>query len=200
MGLVYVFFINSGCPKACIEANYFFAVNAQITPDLDSVKVGDTIFLTSSFSNKLTDVSTGNMVDYSNATGIGSSLSVFKLIKGDTIATDALFDFNYISINGRVNNNRSIPRPDGVQQLTYQELNENYVLKIGLIPKHKGIYGLGLQNGTSIGRKNSRSCEKAAFDISYTNTNQHFYLLTEWKPDNILNDFGEKRGYAFKVY
>ena len=200
VGLIYVFFINSGCPKPCIEANYSFAVNSQIKPDVDSVHIGDTIFLISSFSNKLTDQSTGKIVDYSNATDIGSALSVFKLIKGDTIATDAVFDFSYISVNGRVDNNRSIPRPDGIQQLTYQEVNEKYILKIGLIPKQKGVYGLGLHNGLSNGRKNSSSCEKAGFDISYNNTNQHFYLLTEWKPDNVINDFGKAHGYYFKVY
>jgi hypothetical protein len=121
IGLAYFIVINCGCPKPCIEANYSFAVNSQIIPDKDSVHVGDTIFLSSSFSDKLLDQSSGIVIDYSDAVDIGSAVSVIKLNIGDTVATDAVFDFNYLSINGKVYNDRSIPRPDGVQQLTYQE-------------------------------------------------------------------------------
>ena len=144
IGLAYLIIINTGCPKSCIEANYSFAVNSQITPDKDSIHVGDTIFLTSLFPDKLTNQSNGAVIDYSNATDIGSALGVSQFFIGDTIATDAVFNFNYISVTGRIYNDRSIPRPDGVQQLTYQEFNGNYILKIGLIPKVKGLYILGI--------------------------------------------------------
>ncbi len=200
MGLLGVVILNSGCPKPCIDANYSFAVNLQITPDFDSIKVGDTVFLTSSFPTTLTDQASGQTFDYSKSTGIGNTLAVSKLPQGDTIAADAVFNFDYISINGRIYNDRNIPRPDGVQQLTYEEINGNYFLKVGLIPKQRGIYILGLGDGLSNGRKKSRSCEKASFNVSINNTTQHFYFLTNWKPDIVLNDFGKKHGYAFKVY
>lgn len=198
--LLIVAVINSGCPKPCIEANYSFAVNSQITPDLDSVKVGDTIFLTSSFSTKLTDHASGQMIDYGNSTGIGSTLAVSNLPIGDTIAKDAVFNFDYTSLSGRVYNDRNIPRPDGVQQLTYQEIGGNYVLKVGLIAKQTGNYILGLGDGLSNGRNTSRSCKKASFNISINNTNQHFYLIKNWVPGIILNDYGKKHVYYFKVY
>lgn len=192
--------ILSGCPKPCIEANYSFAVNSQIIPDLDSIKVGDTIFLFSSFPTSLKDQRTGQTVDYSNSTGIGNTLSVSELPQGDTIAKDAVIDFDYISINGRIYNDRNIPSPDRVQQITYQESNGNYTLKVGLIAKHIGKYILGLGDGLSNGRKKSHSCEKASFGVSISDTNQHFYLIKNWKPDIIINDFGKRHGYAFKVY
>lgn len=47
--------ILAGCPKPCIQADYSFAVNAQIAPDTDSIKVGDTLFLISSFPTSLKD-------------------------------------------------------------------------------------------------------------------------------------------------
>ena len=59
IGLCIITIINCGCPKSCIEANYSFAVNAQITPDTDSVQVGDTIFLT---STKYRDVDKENFI------------------------------------------------------------------------------------------------------------------------------------------
>lgn len=192
--------INSGCPKPCIEANLSFSVNSRIAPDNDSVHIGDTIYVESSFPTQLTEQSTGQLTDYSNSTGIGSTLAVSSLPPGDTIAQDAVFNFDYISVNGRIYNDRSIPRPDGVQQLTYGETNGNYVLKVGLIPKKVGNYILGLGDGLSNGRKKNRNCEKASFNITLINTDQHFYLLKEWKPDLILDDYGRNHGYAFRVY
>lgn len=200
IGLTYIIIINSGCPKPCVEATLTFNVNSQIVPDKDSIHIGDTLYLESTFPTNLIEQRSGKLMDYSNSEGIGSTLAVSSLPPNDTIAKDAVFDFEYISISGKIYNDRSIPRPAGVQQLTYGESSGNYVLKIGLIPYKKGIYILGIGNGLSNGRKKGKSCEKAAFNISITSTNQHFYLLEQWKPNYILNDFGREHGYAFKVY
>lgn len=198
--LFVVTIINSGCPKPCIEANYSFSVNSQLIPDKDSIHIGDTIYLESSFSQQLTEQSSGQIIDYNNSTGIGSALAVSKLPIGDTIAQDAVFDFDYVSISGRIYNDRSIPRPDGVQQLTYGETNGNYVLKVGLIAKKKGNYILGIGNGLSNGRKKSRNCEKASFNITLSNTDQHFYLIEKWYPNVTIGGYGKMRVYYFKVY
>lgn len=127
-------------------------------------------------------------------------MAVSELPKTDTVAKDAVFDFDYISLNGRIYNDRSIPSPDRVQQLTYQESNNEYVLKIGLIPKQKGKYILGLGDGLSNGRKKSNACDKASFSTTINNTNQHFYIIESWKPGIIINNFGKSHGYAFDVY
>lgn len=100
--------------------------------------------------------------------------------KGDTIARDAAFDFDYVSINGKIYNDRNIPSPDRVQQITYQESNTGYILKVGIIAKQTGTYILGLGDGLSNGRKKSHSCEKASFSTSISNTKQHFYLIENW--------------------
>jgi hypothetical protein len=80
-------------------------------------------------------------------------------------------------LNGTIYDDRSIPSPDRVQQLTYQEFNGNYDLKIAIIPKVKGNYVFGLGDGLSNGRHKTSKCEKASFSISFDNTNQHFYLI-----------------------
>lgn len=192
--------INSGCPKPCVEANLSFSVNLQITPDNDSIHIGDTIYLESSFPTQLTEQSTGQLMDYSNSTGIGSTLAVSSLPVGDSIAHDAVFDFDYISVNGRIYNDRSIPRPDGIQQLTYEETKGEYVLKAGLIAKKKGNYILGISDGLSNGRKKGKNCEKASFNITISNTDQHFYLIEKWYPNVVIGGYGKMRVYYFKVY
>lgn len=191
--------LNTGCPKTCIESNYLFAVNSYISPDKDSIKVGDTIYITSSFHTKLIDQNSGSEINYTGAKNLGSTLGIGKLMTSNAIPTDAVFDFNYISIKGSVYNDRSIASPDGVQQLKYQEINDNYELKIGLIAKTKGVYGLGLGNGLSVGRSNSKNCEKASFNISINNTDQHFYLYQNTYPNHQSNDYEKKHAYYFVV-
>ncbi len=200
IGLISIAMINSGCPKPCVEANLSFKVHAWMVPDKDSIQIGDTLYLESVFQTNLMDERTSQVIDYSNSEGIGSTLTVSSLPLNDTIARDAAFDFDYVSIKGKIYNDRSIPRPDGVQQLTYGEIIGKYGLKIGLIPQKKGRYILAIGKGLSNGRKKGKNCEKAAFNISITSTNQHFYLMNEWKTNYILNKFGREHGYAFKVY
>lgn len=197
--LAFVILINTGCPKPCIEAEYSFAIQSQITPDMDSVSIGDTIYLISSTPTTMKELSTGMEVDYSGAT-IGSNLSIAEALNGTNVPRDAVFDFDYVSIKGGVYNDRNIPRPDGVQQLKYEEINGRYELKIGIIPKKRGLYAFGVGNGFSTGRNKKNVCEKASFSISLNNTDQHLYLYREIDPSHQFTDFESKRIYYFKVY
>jgi hypothetical protein len=196
--LTFVIFINIGCPtKSCVEANYSFAFQSQIIPDRDSINIGDTIYLISSFPTKLKDQNTSIEINYSEANNLGSTLGVGELINGDSFPKDAIFNFSYISVKGRIYNDRNVASPDGVQQLVYEELNGNYELKVGLITLKKGIYVLGIGDGLGIGR---RACEKASFFISLGNTSQHIYFYQNWRPGYILTESDLKHIYCFKVY
>ena len=199
-GLLIIITINCGCPKSCIEANYSFAVNAQITPDIDSVHVGDTIYLTSTFPSRLNNLVTNDSVDYSNSTNIGSTLGIVQLVKGIYPGQDAVNKFNFINVVGTIYNDNSIPSPNKVQGLNYFENNNFYKLKIGIVPKQVGIYYLGVGNGLSNRRKNNNSCEKASFSITLNNTNQHLNYFSQWNPDVNLSNYEQPRAYFLKVY
>lgn len=198
--LLIVFFVNTGCPKPCVEANYSFAVTTQLAPDSDSIRVGDTLYISTVFPNRLTDQATGDLIDYSNANDIESTLSIAQLIQGDSIPKSAVAQFNYVSIFGSVFNSLNIPDPAGVQQLRYQQSGNTYKLKIGLIPLQKGIFALGIGNGLSNNRDNSRACEKAGFNFSISGTNQHIYYFQKWRPNFVLSAVGISKLYCFKVY
>ena len=61
--------ILAGCPKPCIEANYSFSATAQYSPDLDIIRVRDTLFLSSTIPNSLLDQRTGQNITYNTSTG-----------------------------------------------------------------------------------------------------------------------------------
>ncbi len=90
IGLHLIILINTGCPTPCVEANFSFAVNSQFTPDFDSIKVGDTIYLTSTFSTTLTDLHSNTLVDYNNSTGIGSDIYISRFDSINNITSDAV--------------------------------------------------------------------------------------------------------------
>ena len=200
IGLFIITIINSGCPKACIEANYSFAVNAQIIPDIDSLHVGDTIFLTSTFPIRLNNLASNDTIDYSNSTNIGSTIGIVKLTNNIFPGQDAVSNFNFVNVAGTVYNDNTIPNPNKVQGLTYFENNGFYKLKIGIIPKQTGVYYLGVGNGLSNGRKNNHSCEKAGFSITLNNTNQHLNYFSDWNPNVNLSSYEQTRAYFLKVY
>lgn len=114
--------INTECRyESCAEANYSFAIQSQLLPDKDSINIGDTLFLISSTPKKMKDIKSGTTIDYTNSINFGSVLSIGELIKDSTIPRGAVFDFDYLSIKGRVYNDVSIPSPNTVQQITYGE-------------------------------------------------------------------------------
>ena len=200
IGLVFMIIINSGCPKPCVEANYTFAVNTRIYPDLDSIRVNDTVYISSTFPTRLSNQTNGSIIDYSNANDIESTISIAQLITGDSIPKGAVVDFNYISELGMIYNSTSIPSPELVQQLRYVQVGNNYQLMVGLIPKRKGVFALGIGNGLSNSRSSSSSCEKANFLFTISSTSQHIYYYQKWRPGFELTAAGISKLYCFKVY
>ncbi len=189
------------CPgSGCIDAQYSFNATSQLIPDYDSIRTGDTIFLTSFIPQILKDQTTGVSVNYSNSKAIGSDLGVTRLENSNSIPIDAVSDFDYFSVIGTIYNNENVPSPNGVQQLTYEEINGHYELKIGIIAKTKGIYYFGIGNGYSNGRNDGHSCEKATFNIAMANTSQHVYYFINWNPNQTLDDVILQHLYCFKVY
>ena len=197
--LLVIAIINSGCPKPCIEANYSFAATIQISPDDSIIHKGDTLWLNSLFPNRLNDISTGELIDYSNATDIESTLSIAKLINGNIIPQGFVYNFNYVSEIGQIYNATDIPSPQTVQQLRFQQVGDNYQLKIGIIVKDTGVFALGIGNGLSNSRNHSKRCEKASFQFTISGTSQHINYHQTWNPGFILTPDGIAKLYCFKV-
>lgn len=196
--LIFIGLLNSGCPKQCVEANYSFAVSSQVAPDLDSVKVGDTIFLESKFPTVLIDQRTGKSIDYSNSKGIESTLSIAYLQEGNLTPKGSVEDFKYYSVIGDIYNANNIPSPETVQQLRYQQISNTYQIKIGLIPQKTGVYAIGIGDGLSLGTQ-SNECKKASFTFILENTSHHIHYFQNWRPQYNLTASDISKLYCFKV-
>lgn len=200
MGITSLFFLTA-CPDPCLNGpKYSFSIEAHFTPELDSIQVGDTLYLVSEFPKKLIPHGSQDVVDYANA-NISGSLTVFELVPNQQFAKGAVFSFNYVSLAGQIYNSREVPDPDGIQQFNYQELGDKYQVKFAFIPKKKGIYGMGILSTSSPNRSGGESCDGASFRTTVSNSDINLNYLDEFnksiglppspRPDN---------GYYFKVY
>ncbi|NJO03795.1 MAG: hypothetical protein HC880_20925 [Bacteroidia bacterium] len=98
----------AGCPEICIDPEYSFQVTMEIVPKQESIKLGDTLYATSSFPSTLFDRMSGTEVDYANAEEIGSTIGVTDFDYIGDINYNSIEDFHYLSIVGRVYNSKDV--------------------------------------------------------------------------------------------
>lgn len=190
--------IFSTCKKGglgCANTIYSFQIGESISPDKDSIRVGDTIFLNVNTPAKLNDIQSGSLIDYSNANNLGNVVTMLRFIPGN-VFQGAINNFNLLTLKGSKVNSVD---PLSQQEVLFGEENGNYKFSLAIIPKDTGRYVLTISNAANVYRKND-NCTKASFTINFESTNQHFYLLNLWRPDLILDDSGKKKVYYFKVY
>jgi hypothetical protein len=72
LSIIYLFCIYASCSKNknCIENTYSFSTNIRVSPDVDSVNINDTIWLEFISPTRLTDVVSGNSINYDNAVNL----------------------------------------------------------------------------------------------------------------------------------
>jgi hypothetical protein len=166
------------------------------TPERDSIIVGDTIWVNSLHSTTFQDITSNSKVDFSNSE-IGTNVRILKFLDSSKQVIGAINDFEIIKNSGNEIGNDSIPAEN--KGFHYQELNGNYILKLGFIPKQKGIFGISL--GNSIGTVQRKGgCEKANIEIDNENGNTHLYYYQNFFPNEPVSQYTISHAYFFKVY
>ncbi len=190
--------IFSTCKKGgpgCANNNYSFQTGINLSPDKDSIRIGDTLWINLNTSSRFTDIPTGNLVDYSGATNFGNVIYFIKFLNGKQ-SVGAIDHFDFLLLKG---NYTSIVDPLQEKDFLFTEENGTYVFKLAIIPKDTGRYVINISSSAGVIRRNDK-CTQASIGINIVGTNQHFYFVQQWDPSAILDDFGKKHVYYFKVY
>lgn len=190
----------NGCGKKfCANTTFNFRGSVKAYPDKDSIHINDTIWIELNTPTKLKDLTTGQMIDYSGAGNLGTAVTFYRL-NGGTISDPGVIpaanDFNIVIKEGSLVNN---PQLERVREFLFIEENNLYKFKIGVLPKKRGLYSLGVSNAANVYR-NSDECTKASFEMPFENTNQHLYLLEQSIPGQVVDGLQATNGYYFKVY
>lgn len=169
-------FLFATCKKdngECIRNSYSFKEKWIISPQRDSIAIGDTILFSSKISTHPFDYNTNAQIDFSNNALIGTSLSI-RSIKGYNNVKDAVDSFSLFTVDGRFNYNMSLP--GRILDIYWLAVNEFYEIKIGIIAKKKGDYSITLSD--ALGKlNNNNSCESGAgIILANNNNNNNAYL------------------------
>lgn len=187
---------SSTCKKGvlgCANAIHNFNLGIRAYPDNAEINIGDTIWLEINSPQDFIDLASNVKINYANAANLGSAIGFGEFIGKDSVM-DAANYFDYKLIDGiKVNN----PFVSKIREYLFIENQNQYLFKLGIVPKQTGIFGIGLSNAANVYRKNDK-CTKASFLINFDNTKQHYFL----NPNiNSSNTDTTKPGpsYYFKV-
>ena len=185
----------STCKKGgCENTVYNFQIGIKAYPDIDSIRTSDTLWFEINSSSTFTDLVSNNDVNYSSAANLGSAIGFGEFVGKDSIR-EAANSFDYILVKGA---NVTNPFISKIREYLFVEQNNNYVFKLGITPKEKGMFGIGLSNAANVFRTNDK-CTKASFAIFFQNTKQHYYLNPNINSSNF-DTTKPSASYYFKVY
>jgi hypothetical protein len=193
--------IWASCNKSfdCRGTIHNFEAFYKAYPDKDSIRVNDTIWLELKAPTQLRDITTNQMVDYSDAANFGTVIGYVELMGGDASDPGAIAAANHfenILVNG--SSVRSI-NPEQVREFLFDEKNGMYLFKVGIVPKKVGLFLIGSGNAAGVYQKNN-SCRRSDFNLTFKDTDQHLYLLEESRPGYTLSEYEQSHAYCFKVY
>lgn len=187
--------IYATCKKNsdCANTVYVFSSEIKAYPDLDSVNIGDTIFLELNQPVISRDINSRVEVNYKNAVNFGTAIGFAEFISSSNINTEAASKFNYKLVLGIEQ-----VRPDSIKfrEFRFVETDQFYKFKLAIVPRFRGVFKLFVSNAANVYRIDDK-CTKAGFAINFTNTNQHLYLNEVSFPGIIPPSGGGI--YLFKV-
>ena len=166
-------FTKANCTKFpidCANTIYSFELAVKAFPNKDTIGIGNTIWLEINEPTLIRDGITGEMIDYSGTSNLGSAVSFLYWDKQLNTWVESSSRFNYLLKKGIELRKTSL-----VIEYRFIEENGHYLFKLGVIPKEIGLHVLLFSNSNNTYR-NSDKCTKAGFTINFRNTDQHYYL------------------------
>jgi hypothetical protein len=176
----------NGCIKSaeCVQqAGYAFKTPVFFTPVLDEMNVGDTLWISFSHPTTLKDEVTGQMIDYSNAENLETSIQTLRNSETEYAEPNAN-DVTFIEKIGTIYKSQAHPVwNDHLRYVKMVEKDGKYEFLLGIVPQKKGLQSFYIANGIRVTRKNEqRECFGASFDMRVGNLDNHLYLYTAINP------------------
>lgn len=192
--------VLTGCPNpSCPEATYAFVVSAYVFPVVDSIRLGDTLYTQSSFSSQLRDISSGQNINYANASPIGGNLFLDALASNGTYLRGAIGDFTNVSKRGQIYDDQENSSQQRIKHFSYQSSASGYNFEAGLIPLKRGLFLISTNTAISNGISGEKSCSKAMFDVNLVSSsiNLHYIEIATGRPVERRDSL---HAYCVKVF
>ena len=200
--LVVVYTLN-GCFLFydCIIVNHNYSETFEFSPQTNSISIGDTLWLSSSFSClTLIDQEKGVQEEFCNASDLSITLQFIELVK-DSLGLDhgAKDSFSYVPVSG-VLTGKQTSRPDKKLNVSFAKNGDFYEFKLGIIPVKAGNFGIFIGNAVGVRQPGKNSCDDLAnFSFTLSNTDTNLELFEEYLGSVDVPDYERTHGYFIEV-
>jgi hypothetical protein len=191
-------FMNLQCHNPCMDSFYEFDVDVSVAPDNVSLKVGDTLWITSTTPSTMLEQHSKTMVSFENVQNFTGAIRIAAL-RGPNDLGDAVHDFKFIFTKGHETpvNDRVL---DMDKSFVYVEENDSFTVRFGMICHTRGVYALFLMQ-TSVYGPEHDGCRWS--NIRYRisdHTNKHLnYLQDTYYYGQTIPDSEAEGDYCFAV-
>ena len=187
-----------GCPKECVSPGRSYQATHRLKCP-DSIHVGDTIWILSEMDcNDMYNYVTAQSESFCNA-NFSFTMVLQNFVWSETRYNHigAVDLFTIVNTSGRIWNSKDIPSPHAVNQVEFGKQGDKYLLIVGVIPQQKGIFTMGLGNGSSIG---SKHCDRSSLTNKiYPNaSNEELLFLISNGRERTFEE--KSRIFCFEVY
>ncbi len=212
ISIIFILISQNACvKKECeISGSYNFIIPATLTPAKDTFRIGDTITISSTFSDQVYDQTTDQkyeLIDFKFYPGteivkIDTITNLSKIANYFEIIVDTSYNYNLINYN---NGSDALVGQFNYESKTYSLEYQLVTLESGLFYLEYGLL-LGLIDNQSFSGKCSNISLSASVEmnnkidnnISFLNDspNEHYNTWILEKPEQRFHKFG---GYSFYV-
>lgn len=195
--IVSILILTQSCKKHCGDGflNYYKANSfIKIMPDVDSVKVGDSIFVEITIPYRTLNLRDSSFVDASglNMSEVISVTSILEWLNGRVVSND-VDKLKLISTFG----SSKLETGKGISSRFSLDTN-GYKVSYVIIPKIKGLLKVLLY--PIEGRRDNR-CTVMDFSSKIVNSNKRHYLLHQLTASDPSFIFGTRdESYFIKIY
>ncbi|MEO6963392.1 MAG: hypothetical protein ABIY90_15580 [Puia sp.] len=171
---------------------------ASINPDLDSVKVGDTLRFNSSFPKNLKYENGGapdsGTINLSGAKDVLTDVHMTSIL-GLNTAAPAMDSFSLFPKKGTIRDNSLDLH--AAKTIYFEEDYDSFNFSMNILPLKRGIYCLVVL-GVFAAKKD---CVKSSISIRFNNVDNHWHYLRDiYYGGTSINANDSLMSYCFKVY
>lgn len=166
--LISPYFLFGSCKKnkgECLGSAYSLKESWNISPQKDSINVGDTLIFSSTISTNPFDYNSMKNVDFSTKTTMGTSLFLRSISLNNL--KPAIDSFSFFILKGTIK--PADFSANSTSYLQWSKENNTFELKFGIVAKKKGDYSFTLPD--ALGRVEISNLCESGINIYLTNSN-----------------------------
>ena len=197
--VIFLIFLGGCRPDTipCKDVTYSFAATATFIDGRELYHIGDTLKIRSELPTSLTDLSNGQVINYTNSTGFFTNIGCILL---DSVNKRFIGAIDSIQLGAEVGVIQ--PPPGGADRLkTIKFLEEpnKYSFLINLIFLKKGRYQFVIQDGGSKGII-GKNCTNSSLVFKINNIEKNLQILQNTQVANfIIDQYISDRSYCVRV-